>query len=265
VTAQAARPGAAGQIAGEAQLHLLGGFELRIGAAVVDIQRASQRLLALLALAGVAVERSFAAFQLWPDACQQRAQANLRSTVWRLRHCPGDLVKASKTHVGLSAAVWVDVRQGLAEVHQADADVAPPLMSGETTLLADLLPDWYDDWLTTERERIRQLRLAALERYGDRLLDSGQISEAIQVGLRAVAIEPLRESPHRLVIRCHLAEGNVVEAVWQYERYASLLDRELGTVPSPRMRELTARFSPPGRGRETSARGEAQSRALAAS
>src|SRR6266700_2866149 len=30
-------------------------------------------------------------------------------------------------------------------------------------LSADLLPDWYDDWLLLEQERFRQLRMHALE------------------------------------------------------------------------------------------------------
>ena len=35
--------------------------------------------------------------------------------------------------------------------------------------LGDLLPDWYDDWLVLERERLRELRVRALERVCERL------------------------------------------------------------------------------------------------
>jgi DNA-binding SARP family transcriptional activator len=213
-----------------AELHLLGGFALRVEGRAVEVQPGAQRLLALLALADVAMERSFTAFRLWPDTGEERAKANLRSTVWRLRRAPGDLVRASKTHIGLARDVWVDVRHGLADDEG----------EGDPTLHVELLPDWYDDWLVTERERIRQLHLHALEQRTDRLLDAGRHDEAIQLGLRASAMEPLRESPHHLVIRCHLAEGNLVEAVRQYHRYARLLDRELGAAPSPRMRALVA-------------------------
>jgi DNA-binding SARP family transcriptional activator len=220
-------------LAPAAWLRLLGGFELRVGGEVVEVKPAPQRLLALLALADAAVERAFAAGQLWPDACRERAQANLRSTVWRLRDVRAELLTASKTHVGLAAGVWVDVRHGLAD---PDGPLSGP--RPEATLFADLLPDWYDDWLDTERERIRQLRLAGLERRGERLLASGRTADGIQVGLRAVAMEPLRESSHRLVIRCHLAEGNLVEAIRQYDRFAALLGRELGVAPSAGMTDL---------------------------
>jgi DNA-binding SARP family transcriptional activator len=148
--------------------------------------------------------------------------------VWRLRRMPGELVRASKTHIGLASAVWVDVRHVLSD--GADTDLARHV---------ELLPDWYDDWLVTERERIRQLHLHALERQAERLVGDGRHDDAIQLGLRAAAMEPLRESPHRLVVRCHLAEGNLIEVVRHYDRYADLLRRELGAAPSPLMRALT--------------------------
>jgi DNA-binding SARP family transcriptional activator len=205
---------------------------------VVEVKPAPQRLLALLALADAAVERVFAAGQLWPDTSRERAQANLRSTLWRLREIPAELLTSSKTHIRLAVGVWVDIREGLADMQRTGPDGAPCLLRPEATLLADLLPDWYDDWLETERERIRQLRLAGLERTGERMLASGHAADGIQLGLRAVALAPLRESSHRLVIRCHLAEGNLVEAVRQYDRFAALLGRELGAAPSVGMADL---------------------------
>ena len=213
---QAGRRGCSGaQLQGtcQARLYLLGGFELRIDDDVVDIQPVAQRLLALLALRNGALERSFVAFQLWPDTREDRAKANLRSTVWRLRRCSGDLVEASKTHMRLASCVWVDLYDGLDPVDPDTRGSSPAHRRIDATINAELLPDWYDDWLMTERERIRQLGLHALEAHGNELLMTGRTDEAIQLALRATAVEPLRESPHRLVIRCHLAEGNLVEAV----------------------------------------------------
>lgn len=227
---------------GEVRLHLLGGFELRIGGEIVEVQPAAQRLLALLALAGSALERQFVAFQLWPDTDEERAKANLRSTVWRLRRRSGDVVEASKCQMRLAPWVWVDVRNGTATV-DGEGRLPPFGHRGrptDATINCELLPDWYDDWLEVDRERVRQRGLHMLEASGDELLASGRTDEAIQLGLRASAMDPLRETPHRLVIRCHLAEGNLVEAIRQYERYVALLDRELGASPSARMRGLLA-------------------------
>ena len=100
------------------RVQLLGGFEVRVDEDAVEIKPGPQRLLALLALAEAAVDRTFAAYQLWPEATRERAQANLRSTLWRLRDVPAEVVVASKTHLRLAPAVWVDVRQGLAELQR---------------------------------------------------------------------------------------------------------------------------------------------------
>ena len=105
----------------------------------------------------------------------------------------------------------------------------------------DLLPDWYDEWLVFERERVRLLRLLALEALCDRFSRAGWHAEATQAGLAAVAAEPLRESAHRALMRAHLADGNPGEAIRQYRILATLLHRELGLHPSPEMRALFSR------------------------
>jgi DNA-binding SARP family transcriptional activator len=102
----------------------------------------------------------------------------------------------------------------------------------------DLLPDWYDEWLVVVRERLRQLRLHALDAICDRLISSGSSDRAIDLALTAVAIEPLRESAHRQLIKAHLAEGNAAEALRQYRSFAALLRQELGIPPSHAMAEL---------------------------
>lgn len=222
------------------RLRLLGGFELRVDEQVVVLQPVAQRLMALLALTAGPAERSFVAFRLWPDTAEERAKANLRSTVWRLRRSSGDVVEATKTHMRLAPWVWVDVCNGLGDRDPVGTARAGSPRGPGAALDNELLPDWYDDWLVSEREQLRQLGLHELERRGAALLAEGRTDEAIQVGLRACALEPLRESPHRLVIRCHLAEGNVVEAVRQYARYAGLIEAELGVPPSPQIRALVA-------------------------
>ena len=50
--------------------------------------------------------------------------------------------------------------------------------------------------------------------------------------------EPLRETAHRLVIRVHLQQGNVAEAIRQYRAYERMPADELGAPPSPVIRSL---------------------------
>ncbi|MEM9520370.1 MAG: BTAD domain-containing putative transcriptional regulator [Actinomycetota bacterium] len=226
-----------------AELNLIRGFELRCNDRAVEVKPAAQRLLAFLALHGGRRRRSFIAGSLWFDSPDRRASANLRSSLWRLNetaeHTGVELVHATSTHVELSADLTVDLTEAsqLAEqiVHGAETDVS---LEDERLLRRDVLPDWYDDWVTIERERFRQLRLHALERLCQRYIDQRRFGCAINAGLAIVAAEPLRESAHRRVIEAHIAEGNRREARRHYEHLASLLREELGVCPSPAVTAL---------------------------
>jgi DNA-binding SARP family transcriptional activator len=215
------------------RLSLLGGFELRCTGQEVAVPRSGQRLLALLALQARPLERLWVAGTLWIDATEERAGASLRSALWRLPQPGGTaVVEASTTHLRLARDVAVDVHELAARAEGDDPDLEP------SALARDLLPDWYEDWVVLERERLRQLRLHALEALCRRLTQAGRFGAAVQAGLAAVAGEPLRESAHRTLIRAHLAEGNPGEAVRQYHLYRRLLAGELAIEPSAAIREL---------------------------
>ncbi len=89
-----------------------------------------------------------------------------------------------------------------------------------------------------ERERVRQVRLHALENLSARMSRQKRYVEAVDAALVAVLAEPLRESSHRAVIRAHLAEGNVAEAVRQYETCRVALREQLGVEPSAELAGL---------------------------
>jgi DNA-binding SARP family transcriptional activator len=107
------------------------------------------------------------------------------------------------------------------------------------------LPEWTEDWLVLERERWDQVRLYALEGVAEQLRARGQYLGAMKTALAAIAVEPFRETSHCIVIEVHLAEGNTASALMHYQRYRSLLHRELGVAPSPRMAQLASTFLSP--------------------
>jgi DNA-binding SARP family transcriptional activator len=120
-------------------------------------------------------------------------------------------------------------------------------MAAVPVLSADLLPDWYDDWVLLEAEDWRQLRLHALEALAGRLIALGRWGEAANAAGAAVRAEPLRESARAALIQAHLAVGNQSEAVREFTRYRTLLDAELGLAPTPRLHELLERLHSPPR------------------
>jgi DNA-binding SARP family transcriptional activator len=240
---KATRQSASSDRGDAARLVLLDGFELYQNGRVLHVPMTVQRVLAFLALHDRPVPRSQVAGTLWLDASEERATGSLRSALWRLRQ-PGEaLVKISPSHLQLAPEVTVDYREAVRHAralldHTRD-DVENELLDCNAGCLSrELLPGWWQDWILTERERFRQLRLHALEARCQRLALAGRFAQAVEAGLAAVACEPLRESAHRLLISVHLAEGNRVEAIRQYRMYQRLLHEELALEPSPQVQAV---------------------------
>lgn len=227
---------------GLVHVQLLDTFDLSFEGRCVSLPAGARRLVALLALTQSVAMRDHVAYRLWPDSSETRAQANLRSALWRVSGAGLGLIESNSGRLRIGREVVVDahVLTDLAQ-HVIAGRISGPTADIQATLAAgDLLADWYDAWLSDPRERLRQLRLHALESLCDHELDHGNNGAAIHAGLAAVAAEPLRESAHRSLIRAHLAEANAAEALRQYERFRSLLFTELGILPSPRLEELIA-------------------------
>ncbi len=225
---------------GEVRLTLIGGFALNCGGSSVRLPMGSQRVIAYLALHDLPLLRLHVAGALWTDAAEGRSYANLRGALWRIRGPAKGVVEATTSHIGLSREVRIDVREMVAAAQRL---MQPP--GGEqrapvelAQLSDDLLPDWYDDWVLLRRERLRQLRLHALEELADRWTCEGRFGHAIDTALAAVAADPLRESAHRVLIRAYRAEGNVGAAIRQYREYCRRAADELGLEPSPKLRAL---------------------------
>jgi DNA-binding SARP family transcriptional activator len=236
-------------------LSLLRGFELHVDRKVVRLVWSAQRLVAFLALQDRPVSRSYVAEVLWPETTSIRANANLRSSLWRAQRSCARLIVASSQDLALDREVVIDVRVAMSRAHRLlsggeprEEDICASTHAG---LSADLLVDWYDDWVAVERERYHQLRLHALEMLCARLTAAGRYGEAIDAGLAAVRAEPLRESAHSILIQAYLAEGNRWEAVRQYECCRRILLDELGLEPSAALRDLVPapRRPPAGTGR----------------
>jgi DNA-binding SARP family transcriptional activator len=216
-------------------LLLLQQFELRAGGTVVALPRVVQRLVAFLALVDRPDSRLHAAVALWPAADERHACANLRSTLWRVGRARLPLLSIGASSLALHPSVIVDVRNARILASQVfDRSVDSSTLKPDPTpaFVEDLLPGWYEDWVVVERERFRQVRLHALEALCDRFVESGRLLQAIEAGLSAVAADPLRESAHRALIRAYVKEGNLSEAVHQYDRCRRILVDELGIEPS---------------------------------
>lgn len=214
-------------------IRLFGTFRLECGSGALVVPPNGQRLLANLGLQK-STTRTVVAGTLWPDVADEYAQGSLRTTLWRLHRVRAGVVQACGDALSLCSEVSVDVQ---VFIHTALRLVSTPEEFGDELPLellngADLLPGWGEEWVVVERERLRQLRIHAIETLSALLMDRGRHALALEAALTCVRMEPLRESAHRAVVAVHLAEGNAVEAYRHYEQFRALIRRELEAEPS---------------------------------
>lgn len=195
-------------------LRVLCGFEMRVGEQIVALPSNVERVLALLAVRARPQHRLTIASTLWADSPQSRAAANLRTALWKSRQSVGECIELRGTLLALAPSVQVDLIDVIDRTRRLlnDSLGLQPDDSDPASLGGDLLPDWDEEWILFERERMRQLRIHALEALCRRLSLANQPCQAIDAGLAAVEAEPLRETAQRELITAHLREGNVSEA-----------------------------------------------------
>ncbi len=167
------------------QLRLLGGFELDDGCHRLTRLR-SRAAMALLARIALAPQRDHAreelAALLWPQADAATGRSRLRQTLSLLRAVlepPGSppvLLADRRVLRAAPGALWCDAVVYEAALRQGHADLARTLWRGE------LLPGFYDEWISDER-----LRLAALH---DRLGASSSMPAPKPAAPAAVALPP---------------------------------------------------------------------------
>src|SRR3546814_18067886 len=86
------------------------------------------------------------------------------------------------------------------------------------------------EWLATERSRLRDLVLRAL----DRLMEQGadiNPEELLVFAQRAVSIDPYREGAHRHLLRALALMGRRSDALTLYREIEPRLSRDLGLEP----------------------------------
>ena len=96
----------------------------------------------------------------------------------------------------------------------------------------------FEDWLSVERSRLRGVAIGVL----DRLTAGLAGAEAVAVGQRLVALDPLREASHRALMRAYAGAGEKALALQHYARCRDLLRAELGVAPASETEELRQRL-----------------------
>lgn len=222
------------------KLSLLGGFELAADDKPVVIPaRKARALLAFLALGpDQPRHRDQLAGLLWDDRDDTRARGSLRQALALLRRvlpgavplirADGDLLHLEHEVLEVDVARFEVLAQSASEsdLQQAAALYRGDLLEGLYTGAAA-----FDDWLGMERSRLRELALSTLARLLEQLLAARATEPAIGVAIRLLALDPLRESAHRALMRLYAQQGRAGQALRQYRICREVLRRELGLAP----------------------------------
>ncbi|MEU9645414.1 BTAD domain-containing putative transcriptional regulator [Streptomyces sp. NPDC048188] len=154
------------------------------------------------------------------------------------------------------------------EAAVAEADRLPAAQAPERLRAA--LAEWRgpayaefgtEDWARGERARLTELRLRAVERRAELLVELGRAAEAVPDLDAHLADHPWREESWRLLALALYRTGRQADALAVLRRARARLAGDLGLDPGPRLRRLEAGIlaqdpglDPPGEPAEAAAR-----------
>jgi tetratricopeptide (TPR) repeat protein len=198
------------------------------GTEAVPLGVDARRVVAYLAVHRRPQRRARLAADLWPGGPAAALLDEAAAAAAEL------LEERADGMLALDPAVDVDLDEAMALVRTlAHAPGRPDgvpadLPRARALLAADILPGDPAPWLAVERERFRQIRLNATEELSAALSAAGRHADAVAVADDAVRTAPSRESARRALIEAHLAQGEIAEAVAQYDEYQELLRSSVG-------------------------------------
>jgi DNA-binding SARP family transcriptional activator len=215
-----------------------------------------QSLIAYLILHGDTPQpRDRLAFVLWPGSGESQARTNLRQLLHHLKRAlPAECKSLVTDHYSVrwrqEASCEIDVVEFQAAIAEAASARTQNDRTREIRLLTtaaqlcedDLLPGLYDDWLTPFREEYRQRVCDALRRLATLFEEQMEYAAALPFAERLVALDPLAESHHQLLMRLHAVNHDRASALRAYHQCMRVLRREMGVQPGPATVELFERI-----------------------
>ncbi len=104
--------------------------------------------------------------------------------------------------------------------------------------LGDYLPERrFEDWCSSERERLQVLALGLMTTLADLLLPENPL-ESIRLTQHVLAIDPVWENAYRTQMQAYHRQGNRPMAIKTYQRCVATLEQELGIPPLPETEAL---------------------------
>ncbi len=236
------------------RLRFLGTPQVMVGDQAVE--QLSAKALAVLAYLSLAprTPRERLMGLLWAESSAEAARKNLRNTLWTIRRVLGEAaLQTSAGRLTLHPAIWADTRvfQQLAAQHlggeHPDANLdglerelfdlyTGPLLDGVEVLEAAE----FELWLTSERERLRQIDVQLLQHLLQGREARGEWAAVVRAAQHALVLDPIQEQLYQSLMAAHARVGERGEALRQYDLLRAILARELGVEPLPETEAIRA-------------------------
>ncbi len=200
-------------------------------------------LLAYLAVTRRAHTRDKLAALLWGEMSDADAKNNLRQALANLRKYFDDELTITRDSIEFTGDCFLDCAEFESKLRLAsslDGEAGAATLTDSLRLYrADFLdgfhvrdaPD-FEDWMLTERARLRELALQALHRLTDIQLSRADYPAALEATSRLLAFDPWREEAHRQRMSALARAGQRSAALAQYQTCRRILEKELGVEPS---------------------------------
>jgi len=240
---------------------MLGGFRVEVNG--IELARLpTQKTGLLLAYLACFPTRSHPREELiemlWPECMLDEGRNRLRVALSAIRRRfqdagidPDHILEVDRLAARVNPAVCVtDVNlfEQAASGGKDEADTAAHIAKMEKAAAlytGDLLPGFYEEWVTGERERLTDIYATLLRRTGKLLIDAGEYERAIVYVRKSIDSDPLSEATHRTLIRLYMACHRPAAAQRQYETLKAILARELKTTPSAQTIDLAHKLTRP--------------------
>ena len=224
-------------------LKLFGSPEIFIdGEPVTGFHSAKSRLL-LYYLATIRRSHSRASLAgfLWGDLPDKNASNNLRKSLTNLRKLVNGYLSIDRESVALASVdpSQIDVQEFETLADTSSAAVAD-LEKAAALYQGDFLEGFYvrdapeiENWILGERARLKEIFRSLLLRLIQAHHAAGDPASALEVARRLLALDPLQENVHRLLMKLHAELGQRSQALAQYKACVTLLSAELDLSPEP--------------------------------
>jgi len=226
------------------QLRLLGPPQVILhGAPLTFSRRKAVALLAYVAMSGQPISREILADLLAGETTDDLARQHVRNALADLIGQLGIYLIVTRQAITFNRAApfRLDVEEFQRLFHDDRGSGGGRALSEAAALYrGDLLAGFtlrnapaFDEWLETERQRLRGLAVHAFQTLLDRAVDDDNPAIGLALADRLLAVDPLRETSYRQAMLLLDRSGQRERALDVYDRCRRILAAQLGVAPLP--------------------------------